>query len=218
MKKDERKCGNQLDETVSECVELDLSGFGMQMQNSEVVEYYRRLENREIVINDEIDDNLIDVLMHLRRWNQEDKDIPVEECKPVRIFINSDGGVVSAAMSLIDMIKVSRTPVITIGLGRVLSAAILILISGHRRYILRHTSGLIHDGFSGVSDSIGKMFDYMQYMSMVDKQVRGCVLDSTKITPEMFDSNFRKDWYIDSDEMIRLGIADEIVTDISQII
>ena len=44
------------------------------------------------------------------------------------------------------------------------------------------------------------------------------ILSSTRITEEVYDQNYRRDWFLFSEEMIVLGIADEIVTDIDTIL
>ncbi len=44
------------------------------------------------------------------------------------------------------------------------------------------------------------------------------ILSSTRITEEVYDQNYRRDWFMFSEEMIELGIADEIVTDIDTIL
>ena len=95
----------------------------------QLLEEHRRLKNREILWNEDIDDCTVDVALYIRKWNAEDRGIPVSERKPIKILINSDGGSVDVVMNVIDMISLSKTPVITIGLGRVYSAGGLLLMA-----------------------------------------------------------------------------------------
>ena len=85
-----------------------------------LLEYYRRLNDREILWNDLIDDGMIDIPMYIFKWNKEDKGLPVEERKPIKIFINSDGGTANVTLYTANVIALSKTPVITIGMGRAL--------------------------------------------------------------------------------------------------
>ena len=110
-----------------------------------LLEYYRRLKKREILWNDEIDDATIDIALYIRKWNAEDRGIEPKDRRPIKILINSDGGSVDTVLHIIDMIHLSKTPVYTIGMGRVYSAGGLLLMAGHKRYIFPHTSCLIHD-------------------------------------------------------------------------
>ena len=183
-----------------------------------LLEFYRRLRNREILWNGDIDDATIDIALYIKKWNDEDKGVAPEERKPIKIFINSDGGSVDTVLHIIDMIKLSKTPVHTIGMGRVYSAGGLLLMAGHKRYIFPHTSCLIHDGSSGAIGSIGKMLDNLEFTKEQERRMKAYILSRTRITEEVYERNYRRDWFLFSEEMIGLGIADEIVTDIDTIL
>lgn len=197
----------------------DMEGlFDTTLPDPTMVEFYRRLKNREILWNDDIDDATIDIALYIKKWNDEDKDLAIEDRQPIKIFINSDGGYVATVLHVIDMIHLSKTPVYTIGMGRVYSASGLLLMAGHKRYIFPHTSCLIHDGSSGAIGSIGKMIDNLEFTKELEKRIKQYILSSTRITEEIYDQNYRRDWFMFSEEIIKLGIADEIVTDIDTIL
>lgn len=197
----------------------DMEGlFDTTLPDPTMVEFYRRLKNREILWNDDIDDATIDIALYIKKWNDEDKDLAIEDRQPIKIFINSDGGYVATVLHVIDMIHLSKTPVYTIGMGRVYSACGLLLMAGHKRYIFPHTSCLIHDGSSGAIGSIGKMIDNLEFTKELEKRIKQYILSSTRITEEIYDQNYRRDWFMFSEEIIKLGIADEIVTDIDTIL
>lgn len=188
------------------------------LPNPTLLEYYRRLKKREILWSDEIDDTTIDIALYIKKWNEEDKGLPAEQRNPIKIFINSDGGSVDTVLHIIDMIYLSKTPVYTIGMGRVYSAGGLLLMAGQKRYIFQHTSCLIHDGSSGAIGSIGKMLDNLEFTKELEKRMKQYILSSTRISEEQYDQNYRRDWFMFSEEMIELGIADEIVADIDTIL
>ena len=192
--------------------------FDTTLPDPTMVEFYRRLKNREILWNDDIDDATIDIALYIKKWNDEDKDLAIEDRQPIKIFINSDGGYVATVLHVIDMIHLSKPPVYTIGMGRVYSAGGLLLMAGHKRYIFPHTSCLIHDGSSGAIGSIGKMIDNLEFTKELEKRIKQYILSSTRITEEIYDQNYRRDWFMFSEEIIKLGIADEIVTDIDTIL
>lgn len=197
----------------------DMEGlFDTTLPDPTMVEFYRRLKNREILWNDDIDDATIDIALYIKKWNDEDKDLAIEDRQPIKIFINSDGGYVATVLHVIDMIHLSKTPVYTIGMGRVYSAGGLLLMAGHKRYIFPHTSCLIHDGSSEAIGSIGKMIDNLEFTKELEKRIKQYILSSTRITEEIYDQNYRRDWFMFSEEIIKLGIADEIVTDIDTIL
>ena len=180
--------------------------------------YYRMRTKREIMWNSDIEDDILEVSLAIRKWNVEDNGIEVDKRIPIKIFINSDGGSVDAVMNVIDLIKLSKTPVITIGMGKVYSAGGLLLMAGHKRYIFKHTSCLIHDGSSGAVGSIGKLIDNLKFTEKLEVLIKEYIISSTKITEQMFDANYRRDWFMFSDEMLELGVADEIIDDIDTIL
>ena len=48
------------------------------------------LENRTLIINETIDDSVLeDYAMYIIQWNREDKNLPIENRKPIWIILNS---------------------------------------------------------------------------------------------------------------------------------
>ena len=66
--------------------------------------------------------------------------------KKLQLMINSPGGSVHACFALIDVMKGSRIPVHTIGLGMIASCGILTFMAGQKghRYLTPNTSILSH--------------------------------------------------------------------------
>ena len=62
------------------------------------------------------------------------------------------------------------------------------------------------------------MLDNLEFTKELEKRMKEYILSSTRITEEVYDQNYRRDWFLFSEEMIALGIADEIVTDIDTIL
>lgn len=183
----------------------------------ELVEFYRRLREREIVWNDVINDCMIDIPLYIFKWNKEDAEIPVEERKPIKIFINSNGGDVNVTLFTASVIALSKTPVITIGMGRAYSSGGLLLMAGHKRLIFDTTSILIHDGSTGAIGDTGKVLDNLEFTKESEERVMNFILSHTKIPKELMKENYRRDWFMFSDDAIKYGIADKIITSIDEI-
>jgi ATP-dependent Clp protease protease subunit len=188
------------------------------LPSPDLVEYYKRLENREIFINDNISEDTMGVAMHIMKWNRDDKDLPVESRKPIRIWVNSDGGCLNTTMHIIDAIGLSKTPVHTIGMGKAYSSGGMLLMAGHKRYIFPHTCCLIHDGSSGAVGDTGKVMDSLEFTKGTESRVRDYILSKTAISPELFDRNYRRDWFMFSDDIIKYSIADKIIEDIGEVL
>ena len=200
----------------------DFEDIGELMESTlpppELVEFYRGLNNREIVWNDVISDCTISIPLYIIKWNREDRDIPVEERKPIKIWINSDGGDTNVTLFLANVIALSKTPIITIGMGRSYSSGGLLLMAGHKRLIFDSTSVLIHGGSSGAIGDTGKVIDNLEFTKEMEVRVRDFILKHTQIPAELLDKNYRRDWFLFSEDVIKYGIADKIITDIDEVI
>ena len=186
----------------------------MQLPNPDLLTYYKDEQNRVLWVEGEINDGLFELSKMILGYNREDKDIPVEQRKPIKIFINSPGGDLDSTLAFIGLMNISKTPIWTIDACWAYSAAGLILMAGHKRYALPNTECLIHSGSGQLGGSYEQTAEQMKnYKHLVDK-MRDFILSRTKIDQKLFKKQSSKDWYIYTDEMLSLGIVDEIVTDL----
>ena len=187
----------------------------LQLPNPDLLTYYQDEKDRVLWIEGEINDGLFELSKMILRYNKEDKDIPVEERKPIKIFINSPGGDLDSTLAFVGLMNISKTPIWTIDACWAYSAAGLILMAGHKRYALPNTECLIHSGSGQLGGSFEQTTEQMKnYKYLVDK-MRDFILSKTKIDQKLFKKMSSKDWYIYTDEMLSLGIVDEIVDDLN---
>ena len=67
--------------------------------------------NRHLYLNSKIDEMAIgQIAYHILRYNRLDKDVPVEERKPIVLYINSPGGDMVSGYGVVDAILMSQTP------------------------------------------------------------------------------------------------------------
>lgn len=186
----------------------------LQLPNPDLLTYYQDEKDRVLWIEGEIGDGLFELSKMIIRYNKEDKDLPVEDRKPIKIFINSPGGDLDSTLAFIGLMDISKTPIWTIDACWAYSAAGLILMAGHKRYALPNTECLIHSGSGQLGGSYEQTTEQMKnYKFLVDK-MRDFILSKTKIDQKLFKKNSQKDWYIYTDEMLSLGIVDEIINDL----
>ena len=205
--------------------EIDIMGdmsdlANVKLPDPTLFDYYKRIKRREILINQEIDDGIIEWTQEIIEWNREDKDIKdYSKRKPIKIFINSNGGSLNAIMELITICNLSKTPVYAIGMGKCYSAGGLLLmgIPKGNRYILSTTEALVHDGSTGSMGDTGKVLDDLEQTKKTEEITKQFILDHTTIPEELYDKNYRRNWWLTSDEIIKYGLADHVVKNIEEL-
>lgn len=182
--------------------------------------YFNRLSNREIFLNTDVDEYCVECAKFIMDWNKQDKGIPNESRKKIKIFIHTDGGDTNSMNALINAIQLSKTPCITIGLGKCFSAGAFILIAAklENRYILPNTIVMIHKGSSGIMSDVNKIINYSKFLEKDNELCKEYILSSTKITPEKYKEVEDKDWYIFAQECIDWNIAGRIIESLDELI
>lgn len=190
----------------------------VKLPDPSLLSYYNDRQDRIIYIDSEIDDCTYEITKQIYEYNRQDKDIPIENRKPIKIYINSFGGDLYQCFALISAIGASKTPVYTVNTGVAMSAGMIILLSGHKRFAVKYSIAMCHSG----SGSVGGDFEQTQsamenYKKMVDT-MKSYILERTKIDSKTLSRKWTKDWYLFSDEQESLGVVDKIIDDISEVV
>lgn len=174
--------------------------------------YLQEVKQRKLYLVDDIDQNTIDgIIRFIILYNSVDKGVPRLERKPIVLYISSCGGDVDAGFALIDAIEASKTPVVTVNIGRAYSMGFLTMLAGHERYATKNAKFLLHDGTNVVWDSGAKAQDRMKFDERVEKRIREYVLSRTSITREDYEKNYRVEWYMFAEEAQNKGVIHYII-------
>lgn len=191
------------------------SPANLQLADPSLLNFYNDLEERIYWLTGAIGDSTLDLVQYIIKWNREDKGKPVEERKPIRLIIFSEGGSMDVEESIVSFIRLSKTPVYGIAVGMVASAASLIYLSCHKRYALPSAYLIIHKG-----SCASPRTNYNELMATMDdyrKQVEEMVnfyIKNTQIPEEVIRSKIETDWYVRGDELINYGLVHEWVEDL----
>lgn len=188
-----------------------------QLPDEELLAFYQDLENRVLWIDDEISDLSLLYVKNILRWNREDKDVPVEERKPIKLLFHSVGGDLDVQAMMSNIITLSKTPIIGVAMGMVASAAAYIFLNCHKRYMLSSSYFLFHKGSIGVSGDANNVLslieDYQEQLNILVKKIVG----KTEFTEEEVLDNIGVDWYVRSTEALEKKVVDKVVDDISDL-
>ena len=151
-----------------------------------------------------------------RRWNDfllENYDIVEKaEPKPIKIYINSEGGEIFAAIPLIDAITNSKIPIHTYIEGIAASAASLISMAGHRRFITKNSFMLIHQLSATVLGGKYEEFrDELKNQEKIMHTVKNIYLEKGKLNEDQLTDLMKHDLWLDAETVLKYGFADEII-------
>ncbi len=169
------------------------------------------LENSVHFINGEINEESIGETIKWILFESLDN----SKDKVLKLYINSTGGDLYQAFALIDVMRNSKYPIQTIGIGAVMSAAFLIFASGSsgHRFASKNTSFMCHqfsesmdNKYHDLKASMKENDSCNQKMVQILKESTG--LSTTKIKTKLLPAS---DVYLSAQEMIDLGLADHLV-------
>jgi ATP-dependent Clp protease protease subunit len=189
----------------------------MQLPDPDLRDHYRDEEERILWLDSNVDDTTLYLVKMIIRYNMIDKDIAIEDRKPIKIMINSGGGDVQVMMTIIKTIKISKTPVYTICFSSAMSAAAEILAAGHKRYALPGTCVMVHSGSCSYGGTMEQAESCKKYVDALTKRATDEFVANTKINAKTLKKKGASDWYMTEDEALENGVIDAIIIDLDEI-
>ena len=132
------------------------------------------------------------------------------------IIINSPGGQVIPTFGAYDHLLSLRKRghhITTVGRGMVASAATILFQAGDERIIGSETSTLIHEISTIALGKLPDLEDEVAFAKALQERILNIYVSRCggKTTKEYLRDHWaRKDWWLDANEIIDLGLADEI--------
>jgi ATP-dependent Clp endopeptidase proteolytic subunit ClpP len=209
-----RKTEAEARKTEAEASKAEYDAHKAQIDYEKVV----RARSKELALDEE---------NHLYRFSGSVSEASVRKCMgkltewsrldpkcPIEIVFSSPGGSIIDGFELFDFIQELRANghVVTTGsLGMAASMAGILLQAGDHRWIGHQSWLMIHRAAFG---AIGKTYEVEDEVKLV-KRIEDRILDiftkRSKLTKLKIKRNWdRKDWWIDADESISLGLVDEV--------
>lgn len=199
---------------------LDALGGGANasLPAPEVVSTYVLDAERKLFLGAVVDMNIIEVTKRIIRWNMEDRGVPKEDRKPIWLYMMNYGGSADYMWQLIDVIEASETPVYTVNIGMCASAAALIFMAGHKRFMFKRSYLMIHEGGNNIGGDAQKVLDASDSYKKMLKAMRAFILEHTKIPASTLSRKKNNDWELDSAYCLEFGVCDVIANTISEVI
>jgi len=188
------------------------------LPHSDLVSRWALELKRMFFFDCDVGEDLLAFQRLVMRWNMEDKGIPPEERKPIWLFVMSYGGELDYMWMAIDTIRTSITPVYTVNLGVAASAAALIFIAGHKRFMMPNASLTIHEGSAQLSGDAVKVMDQSESYKKQLKQMKEFILEHSEIPRSQLMKRRSHDWTIDAQYCLEHKVCDQIIDTIEDVI
>lgn len=148
----------------------------------------------------------------IRFWNLVDeKDINDSEVgarEPIKFYIDTLGGSLSAAMSIVDSIKLSKTPVYTINIGTVYKEGFYIYLAGRKRFSYPRSSFYWEKDIMpfNITETQSNYDDFLEDQKL---ELKDLVLENTRITENDYEK--RKGWWMTAEKANSLHVCNEVL-------
>ncbi len=140
-----------------------------------------------------------------------------EEDKPIGFYVCTYGGSADDMFALYDVMRQVResTEIHTIGMGKVMSAGVLLLSAGTKgkRKIGKYCRVMIHSVIGGSHGSLPNLANEMEAIQQIQKDYIDALVSETSMTKKDLKKLLERkvNVYLSAEEAVELGIADIII-------
>ena len=182
---------------------IEKSNFGERAYDI----YSRLLKDRIIILSGEIDDtmsnSIVAQLLYLDGINHDD----------ICIYINSQGGSITAGMAIYDTMNFIGSKVSTICIGMAASMAAFLLSSGEvgKRYCLDNAEVMIHQPLGGAQGQATEIKIAAERILKLKKKLNRILANNTGKNIKKIEKDTERDYFMDAGEALEYGIIDNIL-------
>lgn len=170
--------------------------------------YSRLLKERIIClfggINDDTASLIIAQLLYLQSESSK---------KPIHIYINSPGGVVTSGLAIYDTMQYIVAPVSTWVVGQACSMASLLLASGAKgmRYSLPNSRVMIHQPSGGIQGQATDINIHATEILLMKKRLNELYSKHTGIDVQKIEDMMERDRFLSPEQALELGLIDNVL-------
>jgi len=170
--------------------------------------YSRLLKERIIFLTGQVYDQVSSLICAQLLFLESDN-----PSKDISFYINSPGGVVSAALAMYDTMQYIRSPVSTVCIGQAASAGSLLLAAGAKgkRYALPNARIMVHQPSGGAQGQATDIEIQAREILFTRRLLNNIYVRHTGQPIEAIERKLERDSYMSADEARDFGLIDEVV-------
>ncbi len=170
--------------------------------------YSRLLKDRIVFLGTDVNDDVANIIIaQMLFLESEDPD------KPITLYINSPGGVITAGLAIYDTMQYVRCPVATVCLGQAASMAAWLLAAGSAgmRRALPNSRVMIHQPLAGVRGQATDIEIHAREIIQLRQRMNEILSAHTGQSVEKIKEDTERDRFMSSEEAKAYGIIDEVI-------
>ena len=139
--------------------------------------------------------------------------------KPISLYINSPGGVVTSGLAIYDTMQFIKPPVATLCMGQAASMASLLLTAGEKgmRYALPNARILLHQPSGGFQGQASDIERHAEDIIKLKRRLNEIYVHHTGQDYETIDRTLDRDYMLNAEESKEFGLVDEVIQSRSEI-
>ena len=133
--------------------------------------------------------------------------------KPISLYINSPGGVVTSGMAIYDTMQFIKPPVATLCMGQAASMGSLLLTAGEKgmRYVLPNARVMLHQPSGGFQGQASDIERHAQDIIKLKRRMNEIYVHHTGQDYETIERTLDRDHFMNAEESQAFGIVDEVI-------
>lgn len=174
--------------------------------------YSRLLKDRIIFLGEVIDDHVANLVIAQLLFLQAE-----DSKEDIKIYINSPGGSVTAALAIYDTMQFVKPDIMTVCIGQAASAAAVLLASGTKgkRFSLPNARVLLHQVMGGAEGQQTDVEIAAREMLRIKTQVNEILSSHTGQTVKKIHGDTERDFFLTAEEAKKYGVIDKIISKVS---
>ncbi|NJR37791.1 MAG: ATP-dependent Clp protease proteolytic subunit [Leptolyngbyaceae cyanobacterium CSU_1_4] len=176
------------------------------------IDIYQRLSlERIIFLSREVDDNIANAIVASMLYLDSE-----DPTKPIRLYINSPGGSVTAGMAIYDTMQHIKSEVVTICVGLAASMGAFLLTAGAKgkRVALPHARIMIHQPLGGTGRRQASDIEIeARQILRVRTELNTLMAQHTGKSIEQIEKDTDRDYFLSAEEAMNYGLIDRVITE-----
>jgi ATP-dependent Clp protease protease subunit len=140
----------------------------------------------------------------------------VNSSEPINFYINSNGGSIVDGLAVLDTMNLIKSPINMIGFGQNASMGAFLLAAGKKcpkstRKALPNLQVMTHSASGGIGGQASDIVISAKQITKLNNRLKEYLVKFTGKTPEEVNVICDRDYYMDANEAVALGLVDSIL-------